>query len=86
MTRIVIPLDTDERRALSLLAASELRDPRLQVRYMLRSELERRGLLDVQSESFPARVDPFPIPQAPTATAKHKTPSKGKSKPILTAN
>ncbi len=69
MTRIVVTLDTNERRALSLLASSELRDPRLQVRYMLRSELERRGLLDVQSES--ARVDPSPLGETvPTATKR----------------
>lgn len=62
MTRIVIPLDTDERRALSLLAASELRDPRLQVRYILRNELERRGLLE-----------PQPIPELPTLPKPRKS-------------
>jgi hypothetical protein len=45
MTRIVILLDKDERRALDRLALNELRDPRLQVRYLVRTELERRGLL-----------------------------------------
>jgi hypothetical protein len=45
MTRIFVPLDKDERRALDRLGACELRDPRLQVRYLIRNELERRGLL-----------------------------------------
>jgi len=73
MTRIVISLDTNERRALSLLAMSELRDPRLQMRYILRNELERRGLLGVQSESFPACVDPSPLGVPVQTATRRKT-------------
>lgn len=51
LTRIVIPLEVEERRALDMLAVRELRDPREQVRFILRAELERRGLLSLPSYS-----------------------------------
>lgn len=41
----------DEAQALQQLSSAELRNPREQVRYILRRELERRGLL-------PASVNP----------------------------
>ena len=44
----------DEARALCALSAEELRRPRDQIRFMLRQELERRGLLkaaDAQSQA-----------------------------------
>jgi len=53
MTRIVVTLDKDERQALSVLALNELRDPRLQARYLIRNELERRGLLQVSPTEDP---------------------------------
>lgn len=43
--RIVLVLDGNERRALGLLAKLEMREPRDQARFILRAELERRGLL-----------------------------------------
>lgn len=45
MIRIQISLPEEEARALAALAERELRDPREQVRHILREELERRDLL-----------------------------------------
>jgi len=45
MVRFQISLDSDEADILALLAMSDLRDPRDQVRYILRREFERLGLL-----------------------------------------
>ncbi len=42
-------LTGDEATALMALSARELRDPSDQVRYMLRAELERRGLLKAEA-------------------------------------
>jgi hypothetical protein len=43
--RIVLTLDAREKGALNTLAKQELREPREQARFILRQELERRGLL-----------------------------------------
>ena len=45
MVRLQIVLDPVEAEVLSQWAASELRDPRDQIRFVLRQALERRGLL-----------------------------------------
>ena len=45
MTRFQVTLDGAEADALAQLAASELRDPRDQLRVILRQELTRLGLL-----------------------------------------
>ena len=45
MIRIQITLPEDEARALAVLTAHELRDPREQVRLIVRDALEKRGLL-----------------------------------------
>ena len=45
MVRLQVVLDPSEADALAQWAASELRDPRDQIRLVLRQELERRGLL-----------------------------------------
>lgn len=45
MIRLQIALDPTEADRLAALAASQLRDPRDQVRYILRRELERVGML-----------------------------------------
>lgn len=52
MGRISVPLSTDEREALIRIAEVECRDPRDQMRYMLREEGQRRGLIsgDEQKE------------------------------------
>jgi hypothetical protein len=45
MVRLQVLLDTTEANLLAQLAASELRDPRDQIRLIIRQELKRRGLL-----------------------------------------
>jgi hypothetical protein len=47
MVRLQIVLDPAEAEALAMWAGSELRDPRDQIRLVLRRELERRGLLRI---------------------------------------
>jgi hypothetical protein len=49
MSRITIVLGKEIRQALDELAASELRDVRQQATLIIRRELERRGLLLVDS-------------------------------------
>lgn len=46
MKRVSIPLDDDERRALTLLAIREKRDSRLQAALLVRWQLEAMGLLE----------------------------------------
>ena len=53
MVRYQISLDPEEADSLARLAASEYRDPRDQIRVILRQELERRGLLLSSSETDP---------------------------------
>lgn len=50
-SRIVVTLDRDERRGLDRLAEMNLRDPRAQLRYMLREAIVKEGVL----ESYQAR-------------------------------
>lgn len=47
-TRLTVLLSGEERTALVKLAESELRDPRNQIRLILRQELESRGLLSAE--------------------------------------
>lgn len=47
--RIVVPLSTAERGALIKIAEIECRDPRDQLRFMLREEAGRRGLIDYEN-------------------------------------
>jgi hypothetical protein len=47
MYRVQIVLDEDEAKALVKLAEIKIRDPRDQIRVLVRSELERQGLLRV---------------------------------------
>ena len=51
--RLQIQLNPDEAKALERLCAVEIRGPRAQIRMIVRSELERRGLLPSQ--------DPDPV-------------------------
>ena len=44
MTRITVPLTDEERKALAQMASQELRDPRAQIKWILREEAERRGI------------------------------------------
>ena len=50
--RITIALEQCERAALMKLAQAELREPRDQARYIIRCELERRGLLPPTDEAL----------------------------------
>jgi len=45
VTRLTVTLEQSEYSALLRVSESELRDPRDQIRFVLRQELERRGLL-----------------------------------------
>ena len=47
MVRLQVMLDPVEAEALATWAESELRDPRDQIRLVVRRELERRGLLHI---------------------------------------
>jgi len=51
MVRYQIILDPVEADILAIWAASEMRDPRDQIRFVLRQALERRGLLTPTDES-----------------------------------
>ncbi len=51
MVRFQIVLDELEASALSRWADTEMRDPRDQVRFVLRQVLEERGFLNASSES-----------------------------------
>jgi len=44
MSRITVPLSDKEREVLAQMATEALRDPRDQIRWILRAEAERRGL------------------------------------------
>jgi hypothetical protein len=62
MVRLQIVLDPAEADALAAWAESELRDPRDQIRLVVRRELERRGLLHVtedapEGQGNPSRLD-----------------------------
>ena len=49
MTRITISLSDPEKMALRRLASNEFREPRDQARLILRKELERKGLLQIET-------------------------------------
>ena len=53
VARLKLPLGQAEYSALLKVAGDELRSPMDQVRFMLRQELERRGLLVNETESGP---------------------------------
>lgn len=56
-TRMTIVLSKDEAEALTAIARDELREPRDQLRLLLREELSRRGLLvSTASEPLPDRL------------------------------
>lgn len=56
MTRITITLNEQEKSALRALSEIEFRDPRQQAALIIRQELERRGLLDIESQADSAPV------------------------------
>lgn len=58
MQRISITLNSEETAALIAYAQQSLRHPREQVRYVLRQELQRRGLLPADSGAADDRQAP----------------------------
>jgi len=58
MVRLQIVLDPGEAEALAMWAESELRDPRDQIRLVLRRELQRQGLLDANHEALAGEEGP----------------------------
>jgi plasmid stability protein len=66
MTKVIVTLREDERKALVVLALSELRSPADQARHILRQELSRRGLLPPDSAPADLAHDkPQPAEVAP---------------------
>jgi len=55
-TRITVTLDSAEAAALFKAAQSEFRHPREQIRFALRADLQRRGLLIVDQVKETAKV------------------------------
>ena len=53
VTRLRLPLEEAEYAALLKVAGEELRSPLDQARFMLRTELERRGLLRLETAGAP---------------------------------
>lgn len=56
VSRIMVTLEKEERSALSDLARCELRDIRDQVRFLIRQELERQGLLAYKTLPIKAKT------------------------------
>lgn len=54
ITRVTVTLEQPEYTALLEVAGMELRNPADQLRFVLRKELEQRGLLSTSAESGPA--------------------------------
>jgi hypothetical protein len=59
MVRLQITLDANEARLLAEWAAAELRDPRDQIRLIVRESLQERGLLESEKtpQAAPAHAD-----------------------------
>jgi hypothetical protein len=55
VTRLKLPLEQEEYTALLKMAGDELRNPTDQARFILRQELERRGLLQLAPVATPAQ-------------------------------
>jgi hypothetical protein len=58
VTRLKLPLEQAEYTALLKIAGNELRNPVDQARFILRQELERRGLLKAEHVTTAAAEDP----------------------------
>jgi hypothetical protein len=52
-TRMMVTLTNDEARALARMSYSDLRDPREQLRHLLREEARKRDLLPEQKNDRP---------------------------------
>lgn len=55
--RLQVILSDSEAKALARLSYAEMRDPREQIRFIVRSELERRGLLPANPPTTPVGGD-----------------------------
>lgn len=58
MTRISVPLDNSELAALLDMARIDCRHPREQMRFILREEAKRRGLMPANGSGAPAPAQP----------------------------
>jgi hypothetical protein len=70
ITRLKLSLEPAEYAALLKVAGDELRNPIDQVRFMLRQELERRGLLVLDTETSLVNDDVLPA-QEPNNVEKY---------------
>lgn len=61
MTRIPIRLNDDSLIALRSLAKQEYRDVRQQAAWIIEQELERRGLLVIETQAGSVPIHPLPI-------------------------
>jgi hypothetical protein len=59
LERITVRLSTDEREALQILAKAEMRDYRDQARFIIRKDLEERGLLQPTNEGEDESTTPL---------------------------
>ena len=75
MARLTIFLDENERIGLIRLAAREMRWPRDQIRFIVRNELERQGLL----QTAPAVGDAYSMlqPERPASDLPAPAPTDG---------
>ena len=62
VNRLKLSLEQAEYAALLKMAGDELRTPIDQARFILRQELERRGLLVIENDPILARVDAPAMP------------------------
>ena len=53
--RLTISFTPDERKALQAMAEKDFRPPKDQLRWLLREEAQRRGLLPAKQEARPAQ-------------------------------
>ena len=51
MSKMMISLESDEREALIKMSEKELRNPKMQIRLILRTEFERQGLLPMSNNN-----------------------------------
>ena len=58
MSRVFVPLNSEERKALRVLAERERRDPRDQAALIIRADLEKRGLLPADPQPADQSAQP----------------------------
>ena len=75
--RLMVTLEEDEAEALARLAFAEMRDPREQIRYWVRQELIRRGVLKTNHEQ--SRVE-APAEVSTNNASPQSNPPSGEEK------